>query len=232
MTAVGLRLMTLLLILVGAYSATPKTAAAQVTTVPLGCKASETGGNIVIPVSNDAPEGATVVVAVQVIARNEDLKAIVDPAGNSYTRLVKHLGFEVGPDGLKENYTLHVYIAPDAKTVKKGQTITVQWEFANQLEACAAAINGVEEGLALRTFVERLEALQAAVHDVRRMARQSALGRLSASARPATLRGAAVSDLKPGGGVIPGTKARLASTAEVNTTPTSFGPRGPAVRGA
>ena len=143
MTAVGLRLMALLLILVGAYSATPKTAAAQVTTVPLGCKASETGGNIVIPVNNDAPEGATVVVAVQVIARNEDLKAIVDPAGNSYTRLVKHLGFEVGPDGLKENYTLHVYIAPDAKTVKKGQTITVQWEFANQLEACAAAINGV-----------------------------------------------------------------------------------------
>jgi hypothetical protein len=95
-------------------------------------------------------------------------------------------------------------------------------------EATAAAINGVEEGLALRAFVERLEALQAAVHDVRRMARQSALGRLSASARPATLRGAAVSDLKPGGGVIPGTKARLASTAEVNTTPTSFGPRGPA----
>lgn len=52
-----LRVMTLLLLLIGAYGATPKTAAAQATTVPLGCKASATGGDIVIPLSNDVPEG-------------------------------------------------------------------------------------------------------------------------------------------------------------------------------
>ena len=142
MTYLCLRAMTLLLILVGAYSATPKPAAAAVTTVPLGCKASETGQNIVIPLSNDVPEGATIVVAVQVIARNEDLTGMVDPAGNSYTRQVKHLGLEVGT-GVKENYTLHVYTASDAKALKMGQTITVQWSYANQLEACAVAINGV-----------------------------------------------------------------------------------------
>ena len=142
MTYLCLRAMTLLLILVGAYSATPKPVAAAVTTIPLGCKASETGQNIVIPLSNDVPEGATIVVAVQVIARNEDLTGIVDPAGNSYTRQVKHLGFEVGT-GVKENYTLHVYTASDAKALTKGQTITVQWSYANQLEACAVAINGV-----------------------------------------------------------------------------------------
>ena len=137
-----LRAMTLMLILVGAYSATPKTAAAAVTSIPLGCAASEFGQNIVIPLSNDVPEGAAIVVAVQVIARNEDLTGIVDPAGNSYTRQVKHLGFEVGTS-VKENYTLHVYTASDAKALKKGQAITVQWSYANQLEACAVAINGV-----------------------------------------------------------------------------------------
>lgn len=142
MTAVCLRVMTLMLILVGAYSATPRTAAAAVTSIPLGCAASEFGQNIVISLSNDVPEGAAIVVAVQVIARNEDLTGIVDPAGNSYTRQVKHLGFEVGTS-VKENYTLHVYTASDAKTLKKGQAITVQWSYANQLEACAVAINGV-----------------------------------------------------------------------------------------
>lgn len=140
--SVCLRITLLLLILVGAYSATAKPVAAAVTNIPLGCAASETGGNIVIPLSNDVPEGAAIVVAVQVIARNEDLTGIVDPAGNSYTRQVKHLGLEVGT-GVKENYTLHVYTAADAKAIKKGQTITVQWSYANQLEACAVAINGV-----------------------------------------------------------------------------------------
>lgn len=142
LTAVCLRVMTLLLLLIGAYSATAKSVAAAVTSIPLGCAASETGGNIVIPLSNDVPEGAAIVVAVQVIARNEDLTGIVDPAGNSYTRQVKHLGLEVGTS-VKENYTLHVYTAADAKALKKGQTITVQWSYANQLEACAVAINGV-----------------------------------------------------------------------------------------
>ncbi len=141
-TSVCLRTITLLLLLVGAYSATPKSAAAAVTTIPLGCAASEFGQNIVIPLSNAVPEGATIMVAVQVIARNEDLTGIVDPAGNIYTRLVKHLGFEVGTS-VKENYTLHLYGASDAKGLKQGQTITVQWSYANQLEACAIAVNGV-----------------------------------------------------------------------------------------
>lgn len=87
-------------------------------------------------------KGETIVVAVQVIARNEDLTGIVDPAGNSYARQVKHLGLEVGT-GVKENYTLHVYTAADAKALKKGQAITVQWSYADQLEACAVAITGV-----------------------------------------------------------------------------------------
>ena len=93
--------------------------------------------------------------------------------------------------------------------------------------AAPAPISAAEKAQGMETFVTKLEALRAAVHQVRRLARQGALGRSSLSSRPATLNGAPISDSKPGGGIIPGTKARLSSTAQVNTTPTSFGPRGP-----
>lgn len=113
------------------------------TTVPLGCRASTTGGDIVIPLSNNVSEGAAIVVAVQVVARNEDPTGIVDTAGNSYTRLLNHLGIAIGPAGVQENDTLHVYAAFDAKALNSGQTITVRWNFSNGLEACAMAITGV-----------------------------------------------------------------------------------------
>lgn len=138
-----LRVMTLMLILIGAASITAKPAAAAVTTVPLGCRASTTGGDIVIPLSNNVSEGAAIVVAVQVVARNEDLTGIMDTAGNSYTRLLNHLGIPIGPSGVQENDTLHVYAAFDAKALNSGQTITVRWNFSNGLEACAMAITGV-----------------------------------------------------------------------------------------
>lgn len=90
-----------------------------------------------------------------------------------------------------------------------------------------AGPSAAERAYGMQTFVERLEALRVVVHRVRRLAQQSQLGRSSLSSRPALLSSAAVSDLKPGGGLVPGTASTLRSTEPVNTTPTSFGPRGP-----
>ena len=85
-----------------------------------------------------------------------------------------------------------------------------------------------ERAEGLRTLVERLERLDERLDTAARMLRRSGIGRVQGSvSRPAVLVGDAVSNAKPGGGVIPGSAARLRSSEEVNTTPTRFTSRGP-----
>ncbi|MEZ4681469.1 MAG: hypothetical protein R2932_45380 [Caldilineaceae bacterium] len=138
-----LRVLALTVLLMITTSVIPKTAAAATAVVGLGCSASSNGGNLTIPISSTVGEGDTILIAVQVVARNEDLVGVTDSVGNTYTRLVKHLGIVIGPQGLEENDTHHVYAAFDAHALNGGQTITVGWGFSNALEACAVKISGL-----------------------------------------------------------------------------------------
>ncbi|MCB0127502.1 MAG: PxKF domain-containing protein [Caldilineaceae bacterium] len=138
-----LRVLALTVLLMITTSVIPKTAAAATAVVGLGCSASSNGGNLTIPISSTVGEGDTILIAVQVVARNEDLVGVTDSVGNTYTRLVKHLGIVIGPEGLEENDTHHVYAAFDAHALNGGQTITVGWGFSNALEACAVKVSGL-----------------------------------------------------------------------------------------
>lgn len=141
-----LRAVLLTMVCVIAASWFPTTAQAAVSTVALGCRASATGGNLSIPINSSVGEGATIVVAIQVVARNEDITSVSDlgVGGNTYTRLVKHLGIVIGPVGNQENDTLHMYAAFDAKALNSGQPINIVWNFSNGLEACAVAVYGLQ----------------------------------------------------------------------------------------
>jgi hypothetical protein len=122
-----------------ASGVTSSPAAAAVTVVNLGCSRSASGGNISISISNSVAEGDTIIVAAQVVARNPDLDSVTDAAGNSYTKLIKHLGIPVA----FENDTHHVYAAFDASALSAGQNINVNWSFSNIIEACAVAVSGL-----------------------------------------------------------------------------------------
>ncbi len=96
----------------------------------------------------------------------------------------------------------------------------------------APGLAAIERAEGLRALIARLEDLDETLAGAALRLRRSGLGQRGVTARPAVLVGDPVSDSRPGGGVLPGTAARLRSVGEVNATPTSFTSRGPSWAGA